>query len=132
VTVDGERVRLDPDDFTVTETPREGWAVAAEPGLTVALDLTMTPELRRAGLAREAIRLVQEARKTAGLAVTDRIALTWQALPAAGDELALALREHAGQVAAEVLATSYEEGTPAGETVHRNDDLGLAFAIQKA
>jgi len=133
VTVDGERVPLGLEDFTVTETPREGWAVAGEPGLTVALDLTITPELRRAGLAREAIRLVQEARKAAGLEVTDRIALTWQALPAAGHELAQALREHADQVAAEVLATSYEEGTPAdGEAARRDEGLGLVFAIRKA
>jgi isoleucyl-tRNA synthetase len=132
VTVDGERVVLEPDDFTVTETPRAGWAVAGEPGLTVALDLTMTPELRRAGLAREAIRLVQEARKAAGLDVTDRIALTWQAVAPQGEELAKALREHAEQVASEVLATSYEEGMPAGNDARPDNDLGLVFAIRKA
>ena len=59
----------------LTETPREGWAVATDGGETVALDLELTPELRRAGLAREVVRLVQEARKTAGLDVTDRIEL---------------------------------------------------------
>jgi isoleucyl-tRNA synthetase len=131
VTVEGgERVRLEPDDFTVTETPRQGWAVAGEAGLTVALDLTMTPELRRAGLAREVIRLVQEARKAAGLEVTDRIALTWQPLPG-HDELAAALREHADHVAAEVLATTWEEASPPDSAAQRDDNLGLEFAIRK-
>ncbi len=70
--------------------PREGWAVATDGGETVALDLELTPELRRAGLAREVVRLVQEARKSSGLEVTDRIELRWQA----SGELAEALREH--------------------------------------
>jgi isoleucyl-tRNA synthetase len=87
----------------VTETPREGWTVASDGGLSVALDLTLTPELERAGLAREVIRLVQEARKTSGLEVTDRIDLWWSA----GDEQArTALEEHGQQLATEVLATA--------------------------
>ena len=70
---------LEEGDLIVTETPREGWTVASGGGLTVALDLTLTPELERAGLVREAIRLVQEARKASGLEVSDRIELWWTA-----------------------------------------------------
>ncbi len=77
VDVDGTPVPLDEGDLIVTETPREGWTVASEGGLTVALDLTLTPELERAGLVREAVRLVQEARKSSGLEVSDRIELWW-------------------------------------------------------
>ena len=78
--VDGEHGRgLGPDEVIVTERPREGWSVATTQGETVALDLELTPELRRAGLAREVIRLVQEARKTSGLDVSDRIDLRWSA-----------------------------------------------------
>ncbi|HSR24711.1 MAG TPA: isoleucine--tRNA ligase [Candidatus Eisenbacteria bacterium] len=129
VTVDGEQVALGPDEVIVTETPREGWAVVTEGGETVALDLTITPALRRAGLAREAVRLVQEARKSSGFEVTDRIALRWQA---AGD-LADTLREHAGVVAAEVLATSYDEGPAAADQpVHRDEELGLAFTLTRS
>ena len=47
--------------------------MASGPGLTVALDLTLTPELERAGLVREVVRLLQEARKNSGLEVSDRI-----------------------------------------------------------
>ena len=68
VVVDGEKVELSPDEVIVTETPREGWSVASDAGATVALDLEITPELRLAGLARDVIRLVQEARKTSGFA----------------------------------------------------------------
>ena len=67
VVVDGAEVEVTADEVLLTETPREGWAVATEGGETVALDLELTPALRRAGLAREVVRLVQEARKTSGL-----------------------------------------------------------------
>ena len=70
---------LEDGDLVVTETPREGWTVASGGGLTVALDLTLTPELERAGLVREVVRLVQEARKNTGLEVSDRIELWWTA-----------------------------------------------------
>ena len=79
VEVDGQTVYLSPDEVVVTETPREGWAVASAAGETLALDLTITPELRSAGLVRDAVRLIQEARKTSGLDVSDRIELWWQA-----------------------------------------------------
>ncbi len=132
VTVDGEDVSVGPDEVVVTETPKEGWAVVTDAGETVALDLELTPALRRAGLAREVVRLVQEARKTSGFDVTDRIALRWQA----DGELADALREHADLVAGEVLAVRFEEGDPraaAGAlgTVHDDADLGLRFAVTR-
>ena len=98
VTADGAAIQVTADQVVITETPREGWAVATVGGETVALDLTITPELRRAGLARDVVRLVQEARKGAGLDVSDRIELTWSAPP----ELAEALREHGAAVAEEV------------------------------
>jgi isoleucyl-tRNA synthetase len=129
VPVGGEPVELSADEVLVTETPRSGWAVAAEAGETVALDLAVTPQLRRAGLAREAVRLVQEARKASGLAVTDRIALWWSA---ADPELAAALREHGDPVAAEVLATSYTEGEPSEQLPRHGDpELGLTFALRR-
>jgi isoleucyl-tRNA synthetase len=75
--------------------------------------------------------VVQEARKAAGLAVTDRISLRWRA----SGELADALREHTDQVAAEVLATSYTELEAAGSVPHGMqtvEELGLTFSIEKA
>ncbi|MBW8766683.1 MAG: isoleucine--tRNA ligase, partial [Geodermatophilales bacterium] len=106
VDVDGDPVRLEEGDLIVTETPREGWTVASGGGLTVALDLTLTPELERAGLAREVVRLIQEARKSSGLDVSDRIELWWTADGAVAE----ALGEHAGQLASEVLAVAVHPG----------------------
>jgi isoleucyl-tRNA synthetase len=131
IVVDGAEITVDADEVIITETPREGWSVARE-GETVALDLAITPELRRAGLAREAVRAVQDARKSSGLEVTDRIRLEWHA---ADPEAAEALREHADLVAAEVLATSVTElpDAPSGDGVTTTDpDLTFTFRVTKA
>jgi isoleucyl-tRNA synthetase len=101
----------------------------------VALELEITPELRREGLAREVIRLVQDARKADGLEVSDRITLRWEA---ADPDLAAALTEHGQLIAGEVLATGFgprDTGAGAGAapglgTEHRDADLGLTFWIR--
>jgi isoleucyl-tRNA synthetase len=126
VQVEGEPVDVLPDEVIVSERPREGWSVVNEQGETVALDLELTPELVRAGLAREVVRLVQEARKTSGFDVSDRITLVWQA----DGEVAEALREHVASVGAEVLATEVREGAPDGD-VRRDEDLGLSFTVTR-
>jgi isoleucyl-tRNA synthetase len=95
-------------DVLVTETPREGWAVAAEGGESLALDLHITEELQRAGTAREIVRAIQEARKQSGFDVSDRITVWWSS----DDESILTtLDEHAALIATEVLATAFGEGT---------------------
>ncbi|MFE0631092.1 isoleucine--tRNA ligase [Streptomyces sp. NPDC058864] len=130
VVVDGEPVALTAEEVIITETPREGWSVASDSGATVALDLEITPELRRAGLARDVIRLVQEARKNSGLDVADRIALRWAAADA---ELAEALAEHARLVADEVLATDFASGAPEEGygPAFTDEALGLTFHLRK-
>ncbi|MGW3434707.1 isoleucine--tRNA ligase [Streptomyces melanosporofaciens] len=131
VLVDGETVALSPDEVIITETPREGWSVASDAGATVALDLEITPELRRAGLARDAIRLIQEARKNSGLDVADRIALRWET---ADEELRQALTDHAGLIADEVLATYFAAGEAdaAYGAPFEDAPLGLTFRLRKA
>ena len=129
VEVDGETLVLEPDELVVTETPREGWAVASGAGETVALDLEITPELRRAGLVRDAVRVVQDARKGSGLEVTDRVELWWRA----DGELAEALREGGLRLAEEVLAVSVVEGAPTADLApHEATDLGLTFWLRVA
>ena len=131
VTVDGAEITLGPDEVLITETPRQGWAVAGEAGATVALDLRTTPQLRRAGIARDAIRQIQEARKSSGLQVADRIVLRYETT---ADETATALAEHSALVADEVLAAELAAGEPswAGAEAFTDDALSLRFWLRKA
>jgi isoleucyl-tRNA synthetase len=127
VSVDGEDVDVLTEDLLVTESPRTGWAVATAGSETVALDLELTDELRRAGTVREVVRLVQETRKAQGLEVTDRVELWWEA----DGETAAALRESADSLAGEVLAVSVTEGRPAAPlSPHDAADLGLRFWLR--
>ncbi|GFE17534.1 isoleucine--tRNA ligase [Streptomyces glebosus] len=131
VEVDGETVSLAPDEVIITETPREGWSVASDAGATVALDLEITPELRRAGLARDAIRLIQDARKNSGLDVADRIALRWQSTD---EEVRTALTDHTGLISDEVLATDFAPGEADASygSAFTDESLALTFRLRKA
>ena len=113
--VNGVSLTVGPDDVIVTQTPVAGWAVASDAGETVALEVTITPQLRREGLAREFIRLVQDARKSDGLDVTDRVSVRWST---ADQNLAEALTEHQALISAEVLAVDFgpQQSGPAPET----------------
>jgi isoleucyl-tRNA synthetase len=131
VEVDGETITLAPDEVIITETPREGWSVASDSGATVALDLEITEELRQAGLARDAIRLIQEARKNSGLDVADRIALRWTSTDPA---VIAALSEHADLIADEVLATDFAQGEADDSygAAFTDEGLSLTFRLRKA
>ncbi|RNL86456.1 isoleucine--tRNA ligase [Halostreptopolyspora alba] len=127
--VEGEPVEISAEEVLVTEQPREGWAVASDSGETIALDLRLTPELRRAGLAREVIRLVQDARKSSGLDIADRIHLWWSATD---PTTAQAVTEHAENIATEVLALGVTEGTPEGDAhTVSSEELGVTFHLRK-
>jgi isoleucyl-tRNA synthetase len=131
VEVDGSPVEVLAEEVLVSERPREGWSVVNEQGETVALDLELTEELRRAGLAREVIRLVQEARKSSGFEVSDRITLAWHAGGDNADLLASAVREHQDLIAEEVLATSVVQADSADDLPESDGDLGLAFGVER-
>jgi isoleucyl-tRNA synthetase len=102
VNVEGTEHTLEPDDLTLVMQPLEGYEVEAESGRAVALALELDDDLVREGLAREIVHAVQNARKQAGLDVSDRISLTL-----GGDEsLVAAARSHEQYIAGETLATS--------------------------
>ena len=69
----GGAVVLNPGDYAISSEDVEGWQVASEGSLTVALDVEVTPELRREGLSRELVNRIQNLRKSSGFEVTDRI-----------------------------------------------------------
>ena len=74
--INGKEITLDREDVEISSKDIEGWLVANEGGLTVALDVTITEELHKEGVARELINRIQNARKDSGLEVTDKIKLT--------------------------------------------------------
>ena len=128
VEFEGETLELGTDDVLISERPREGWSVVNEQGESVALDLELTPELLRAGLAREVIRFIQDARKKAGLDVSDRIALQ---LGATG-ELGAAINEHRALIADEVLAVEFERFDSIERPGYTEADLHLELSLNKA
>ena len=69
----GGDVVLNPGDYQISSEDMPGWLVASEGALTIALDVELTDELRREGVARELVNRIQNLRKTAGFEVTDRI-----------------------------------------------------------
>ena len=98
----GETVTVDAEDIEIYSEDVPGWSVANEGVLTVALDLTITEELRIEGVAREVVRSIQQLRKDSGLEITDRIRVT---IPATDDNKAClaTLRDY---IATQVLANS--------------------------
>jgi isoleucyl-tRNA synthetase len=83
-----------------------GWSVTSEGILTVALDITITPELRLEGVARELVRSIQQMRKDTGLEITDRIVVT---LPTNEDNEAC-VKTFGEYITTQVLADSISLG----------------------
>jgi isoleucyl-tRNA synthetase len=110
VQVEGADHDLEPDDVSLVMEPLEGYQVEAQSGRAVALALELDDELRREGLAREVVRAIQNARKDAGLDVTDRIELAL----GGDDTLVAAARAHEDYVAGETLATAVGYGAADG------------------
>jgi len=76
IELEGKMINLDLSDVEISSKDIEGWLVANEGSITVALDVTISEELRKEGVARELVNRIQNARKDKGLEVTDRIKLT--------------------------------------------------------
>jgi len=128
LTVNGEDVDIHGEDIIVTETPREGWTVASDAEDSVAIDLHIDDNLRRAGLARELIRAVQEARKSSGFDITDRIELTWDS---EDDDITAVFTEHGTTIAEEVLAVKTEHSQPRTDAAKVQTDLPVHIGITR-
>jgi isoleucyl-tRNA synthetase len=108
---DGPAVELLPEEVEVRTHGREGYAVAEEKGVVVAVDVTLTPELAREGLARDLVRRIQTLRKEADYQLDDRIITYYQA----GDELEAVIQEWCDYVQAETLSLELVPGPVPGE-----------------
>jgi len=94
-------VSLERNDVTITSQDMPGWLIAADGPLTVALDVTITDELRREGIARELVNRIQNLRKDTGLDVTDKIRVILEDR----SDVAEALQDFSQYIAQQVLAT---------------------------
>jgi isoleucyl-tRNA synthetase len=122
VMLGGEEVELSPEDVTLRVRGQQGFAVSRDSGEVVALDLNMTEDLRKRGLVREVIRLIQDLRKNSGLEVSDRIRLRLVALDS--------IVEFFDLIAREVLATQVltEPGEGEGTLLELEDLDGIVQA----
>ena len=120
----GKSVEIDLEDLVITETPKAGWSVASHNGESVALDLTLTPELIEAGLVREVIRAIQEERKQSGFDISDRILVRWNANP----EVCAAIEKNMNEIGDETLATRFEITSGKSDA---SNELGLWLELTK-
>ena len=125
--VNGEPAHVEIGDVEVYSEDIPGWLVANEGAVTVALDITVTPQLRSEGLARDIINRIQNVRKNRDYDITDRINLVFQKSEALGDTL----KDFAGYIGGQVLADAVTEADsiePA-DTVETLDIDGLTVVV---
>jgi isoleucyl-tRNA synthetase len=127
INIDGDEHVLGAGELTLALQPLEGYEVEAEAGHAVALQLELDDELRREGLAREIVHAIQNARKEAGLEITDRIELAL----GGDDTLIAAAQAHETYIANEVLAISVAYDAQNGDTA-KLDGLELRIAVARA
>ncbi len=122
---------LEPDEVTLSLEPAPGFAAAADHGVLVVLDTSLSPELVTEGQARAVVRLIQDARKRAGFDVSDRISVRYSA----ADGVAQAFEQHAAYIRRETLATHLEPGVAADQDWHRVEDqidgVPVVVAVQR-
>jgi isoleucyl-tRNA synthetase len=128
LTLEGEEITLEKDDFQITSEDVPGWLVAHDGDLTVALDITLTDELRQEGLARDAVNRIQNLRKDAGLEVQDKIQITFHTEDAF---LQTALEAHADYICRETQALGLQaNGAAQGEELEL-EGASVRLAIEK-
>ncbi len=101
-------VTLNKGDFEISSEDMPGWLVATEGSLTIALDVTITEELKQEGTARELINRIQNLRKNSGFDVTDKIDVKIAAEGEDKEEIAASLENFTDYVASQTLALSIE------------------------
>ena len=124
-----EKLTISMEDVEITTDDIPGWLVASEGGLTVALDITLTEELKGEGVARELVNRIQNMRKDSGFEVTDRIEIKIKNTPA----ISSAVEANKIYICAEVLADSLElvEIATGGTAVEIDAETSTVIAINR-
>ncbi|AWA29142.1 isoleucine--tRNA ligase [Flavobacterium magnum] len=127
--ISGNTITLTLEDVEITSQDIEGWLVANANGITVALDITITPELRNEGIARELVNRIQNLRKDSGFEVTDKIRVQ---LESGNEMLREAVQVNADYIKSETLTEtiSFMESLPSGTEI-AFDDIETKILISK-
>ncbi len=126
--INGKNIILGLDDVEITSQDIEGWLVANEGALTVALDVTITDDLRKEGIARELVNRIQNLRKDSGFEVTDRIDVKLQK----DDQIVAAVNSNVEYIKSETLTEDLEimDNLNSGIEI-AFDDVNTKLFIQK-
>ncbi len=129
--ISGEEVLLQPEDVEITTEDIPGWLVSSDSSLTVALDVTITEELRQEGIAREFINRIQNYRKESGFEVTDKI----NVLIVKEDSLNEAIIKHKEYIGTQTLAREVnlveELDTKTAKKIELEEDVQTWLKIDK-
>lgn len=125
--IDGAELPMELADFEITSEDMPGWLVASEGRLTVALEVTLTDELREEGIARELVNRIQNLRKDSGFEVTDRIAITLQHDPT----IEATIARWGDYIASQTLATGVSLSRETCQHPLEIDDMQLSITITK-
>ena len=127
ITINDISYDITKDDIIVTSTAKEGVSLISEGGISVALDIVITPELKKEGYVRSLVREIQEERKKSALDVSDYISLTLS--PSSG--VLLLDKDDIAYIQKETLASSYHVGENNG-SVRDVEDEKVCIKVQKA
>ena len=128
-------VSLNPGDYEISSEDMPGWLVATEGQLTIALDIQISDDLRKEGIARELINRIQNLRKDSGFEVTDKIEVAIFADETARKEIGSSLEGYKEYIAAQTLAVSIDlesiADAPAGAADVEWDEGELRIVLKK-
>lgn len=126
--IDGQMATIELSDVEIISEDIEGWLVANEGRLTVALDITISDALRKEGIARELVNRIQNIRKSSGLDITDRITVKISDI----EQIRGAISEYKDYIAGQVLADKIIlEPNVKGVEITDMEDLVLAISVEK-
>ena len=128
-------VSLSKGDYEISSEDMPGWLVSSDGPLTVALDITITDDLRKEGTARELINRIQNLRKDSGFDVTDKINVSIFAAGADLEDIAASLEDFSDYIAAQTLARSVSvhglDDAPASAKDTEWGDGSIKVAVEK-
>ena len=127
--IDGQQAVVELADVEVISEDIPGWLVANEGRLTVALDITVTEELRLEGLARELVNRIQNIRKSSGFDITDKITIA----VLSSEDMDPAIRAYRSYIAGQVLAESIEIADVVSDGTELDfEEFKLTVKVEKA